>query len=142
MVDGYQKGRKATMGGELEDPWLLFWEAWDGRVGSVLLRKVKAHATRRERESMGARLFAGNREVDRLAKQAAELDAGFGRDQAVKEASQKVEWALHNIGWWHERIDDWNDMQPMPTERPPPRGPPGGARGPPPGPGDLFLLMN
>ncbi|CAK0906810.1 unnamed protein product [Prorocentrum cordatum] len=67
------------------------------------------------------RVALRNQEVDRLAKQAAELDAGFGQDQAIKEAGQKVARAPHNIGRWRERVDEWNDMQPTPAERPLPR---------------------
>ena len=65
----------------------------------------------------------GNYWVDRLAKEAAAEDAGFGREQALEEASDRVKWALHNIGWWHERVDVWNDVQAQPEEGAMPRRP-------------------
>ena len=64
----------------------------------------------------GQRAALADREVDRLAKQAAELDAGYGRDRAVQEASDRwpyTTWAGGTSAW-----TSGADMQEKPPDRP------------------------
>ena len=112
IVLGLRRGREWCGNGKRAhaDVW---WQIWffiaDREVPVDAVKHCKAHRSRAvfaTLEGPGGRAALGNQEVDLVAKQAAELDAGFGRDQAVKEAGQKVAWALHNIGWWHERVND------------------------------------
>ncbi|CAK0843833.1 unnamed protein product [Prorocentrum cordatum] len=68
-------------------------------------------------EPVERRAAQGNRAVDALARLTAEGDVGFGREPAVPEAADRVAWALHNIGQWHEQTEIWGDTAERPEQR-------------------------
>ena len=125
IVLGLRRGRAWCCCGKRAhaDVWRQIWFCVEDREFPVEnVRHCKAHRSRAAMDALDGQerqAALGNHEVDRLAKAAAEMDAGFGRELAIQEASDRATWALHNIGWWHERVDVWDDMQEKPAEPPP-----------------------
>ena len=52
------------------------------------------------------------------------MDAGYGREQALQAAAGRIGWALEHLGWWHEKVEEWNDVQPRPDGSSRPAGSP------------------
>lgn len=121
------------------DVWRLIWRVIDDlgglQQGIFEVWHCKAHRSKAAIARLAAPAQAvarGNAQVDVLAKVAAELDAGHGREAALREATLKVRWMLRYVGWWHAQTEVWPDVEPRrPQEapdpavrRPPPPPPP------------------
>ena len=63
-------------------------------------------------EAEAFRVAKGNDVADTLAKAAAELDAGFGREAALSEVAARVKWAVNYISWWHASTSEWPEVVP------------------------------
>ena len=128
IVDGLWKGRRWTTKASRAhaDLWKqIWWQLEDMGVqeGSAelqqMVRHVKAHRTLKVIDTLGAddqRVAYGNRLVDIAAKSGAEMAPGFGRDQALRQLSAKIKWALKAIAWWHVQPEfqetGWPDVTP------------------------------
>jgi len=99
------------------DVWRMVWSrlADLGGLGDMVqVRHVKAHRAKaaiRKLAGEEQRAAVGNGVADRLAKEGADCDGGWGRSQAVAERAEQVEWSLRWIAnfhvWWgaQERPD-------------------------------------
>ncbi|CAK0838233.1 unnamed protein product [Prorocentrum cordatum] len=68
---------------------------------------VKAHRSKgriEQLEGEDLKIANGSREVDLLAKAGAEMDAHYGKHQALEDLAGRVRWALQNIGWWCQKM--------------------------------------
>ena len=78
VIDGIERGPAwATRPGRRHGPlWHIIWQLVGEHGGisgeTISFQKVKAHATKNEREVMGNRTFVGNGHADRLAKKGVE----------------------------------------------------------------------
>ena len=105
IIEGMLKGERwcTSWRRPHADVWKRIWHNirdMDLDVRGVL--HVKAHRSKAKIEQLkGAELKVakGNAEVDLLAKAGAELDANFGKHQAIEELSGRIRWALQNVGW-------------------------------------------
>ena len=123
IVQGLAQGRRwcCSAARPHADVWRRIWFKIDDLDFPLdAVRHCKAHRSRAQMEALtGSERHAalGNSWVYRAAKEAATGDAGYGRDMAVRQAAEKVQWALGNIGWWHQRVDSWGDVEEQPARR-------------------------
>ena len=98
ILDGISKGRRWCCNGERShaDVWRSIWHRLDqyglGFEG-IMVQKVKAHVTmkaKRNKTAVELLHIQGNEMADFYAKAGADDDAGFGKNEALTELSDKV----------------------------------------------------
>ncbi|CAK0816522.1 unnamed protein product, partial [Prorocentrum cordatum] len=121
-------GHKGIIGGlKKGERWCASWKRphadlrrriWhkvkDADLGVSSVCRVKAHRAKAKIAQLQGdelKIAKGNGEVYLLAKAGAELDANFGKQQALEEQGTKVRWAVQNIGWWYQKMNgEWSDV--------------------------------
>ena len=89
----------------------------------IQVRKVKAHTSKASQQCMTPQelfLVQGNERADAKAKAGADLDANFGRAQALEEYADKVTWSLGAIAAMHMACGEegWKDAEQVRLVRP------------------------
>ncbi|CAK0857903.1 unnamed protein product, partial [Prorocentrum cordatum] len=106
IIEGLHKGERCCIGWKRPhaDIWKRIWHEirdLDLDVDGVIHVKARRSMSKIE-QLTGAELkiAKGNAEVYLLAKVGAEMDANYGKHQAVEALAGRVRWAVQNTGWW------------------------------------------
>ena len=120
IVQGLERGRAWCTAPRRAhaDLWRLIWDVWDdlgGHEAGNVARHCKAHRSKAQLATLSGQQRQDalcNAEADRWAKAGAACDAGFGRDQALVEATAQTKEAVQYILEWHEQNPTWEDVTP------------------------------
>ncbi|CAK0792319.1 unnamed protein product, partial [Prorocentrum cordatum] len=110
ILEGLQKGERWRTSWKRPHAniWKRIWHKvknLDLDVGCV--KHVKAHRSKTNIEQLEGddlKIAKGNSEVDLLAKAGTEIDANFGKHQALEDLAVRVRWALQNLGWCYQKM--------------------------------------
>ncbi|CAK0844345.1 unnamed protein product, partial [Prorocentrum cordatum] len=121
IVDGLIRGARWCLSWKRPraDLWRRIWhKVVDVGLDRSCVGRVKAHRSKTtidRLEGCQQAIARGNAAVDLLAKSGAEDDYGYGRQEVLDRLGEKVRWAIHNVGWWHQQLNgEWPDVLPPP----------------------------
>ena len=108
ILDGVLRGKRWCCHSQrpCADVWLKIWHILDQhvlgcRTTGIIVAKVKAHVTATMKKNMASHELYhvhGNETADAYAKDGADLDHNFGKQQAIKELTDEVTAAGTMIG--------------------------------------------